>query len=37
MLFMSVEYIIHVISTGCIPAEELKFVMKHLPGKVPFP
>jgi hypothetical protein len=21
-------------SEGCIPAEELKFVMKHLPGKV---
>ena len=21
-------------STGCIPADELKFVMAHLPGKV---
>ena len=24
------------IYTGCIPAEELKFVMNHLPGKVTF-
>ena len=24
------------ICTGCIPAEELKFVMNHLPGKVNF-
>ena len=24
------------IYTGCIPAEELKFVMNHLPGKVKF-
>ena len=24
------------IFTGCIPAEELKFVMNHLPGKVKF-
>ena len=35
-IYTSIPYRLIGIYTGCIPAEELKFVMNHLPGKVNF-